>query len=131
MIGFELASSPPGRAEPAYVSGAHAGDVRLSGSMTLSLPAPGVRFSAAAITAEGSLSWKGEDSCGTTTTFSNVKGCATARGVGTALRAGVVATGRGEFDDTEGVGIGRVSSALFPSVPENWRLLLFRTNFNR
>lgn len=64
MIGFELASSPAAPpAEPAYVSGAQAGDVRLSGSMTLSRPAPGVRFSAVAITTAGSLSWKGEVSC--------------------------------------------------------------------
>ena len=65
VTGFEAASSPPpvAPAEPAYVSGAHAGDVRLSGSMTLSRPAPGVRFSAVAITAAGSLSWKGEVSC--------------------------------------------------------------------
>lgn len=63
MIGFGLASSP---FVPPYASGAHAGDVRLSGSMTLSRPAPGVRFSAVAITAAGSLSWKEEDSCGAT-----------------------------------------------------------------
>lgn len=38
--------------------------MRLSGSTTLSLPAPGVRLRAVAITAAGSLSWNREGSLG-------------------------------------------------------------------
>lgn len=64
VIGLELPSSPS-TAEPPNASGAQAGDVRLSGSMTLSRPAPGVRFRAVAITALGSLSWKAEGSWST------------------------------------------------------------------
>ena len=60
VMGFEVDSPPP--PPPAYASGAQAGETRLSGSTTLSLPAPGVRFKAAAISAPGSVSTDRADS---------------------------------------------------------------------